>query len=92
MKRVIVKAFTAHALTLTVEANKFLADELNARLPSLQGAKPDTKTSLEEAQTLLNQLLGSAEKSKCTQGGNRLFFDAYYILVPISSSVYSLSA
>lgn len=65
MKRVIVKAFTAHSLALTMEANKFLLNEFGRRLPSLQSVNPDQKLVIEESQAILNQLLGSAEKSKC---------------------------
>lgn len=66
MKRAVIKAFSAHALTLTVEANKFLLEELTRRIPALGGANVDGNAGLEEAQVLLNQLLGSADKSKRT--------------------------
>lgn len=67
MKRVVVKAFTAHSLTLAVDANKFLLEKLNERLPSLQADSVDQKLVNEEVQQFLNVLLGSADKSKCTQ-------------------------
>lgn len=66
MKRVIVKAFTAHSLTLTVDATKFLVEELDKRLASSEGGVRGSKVSQSDAQEFLNQLLASADKSKRT--------------------------
>lgn len=66
MKRAIVRAFSSHSLTLTVDATKFLVQDLERRIPALKGDSGDSKVSTEEAQEFLNQLLVSADKSKRT--------------------------
>lgn len=66
MKRVIVKAFSSYSLTLTVDATKFLVQDLERRIPSLKDGTANAKSSNEETQEFLNQLLASADKSKRT--------------------------
>lgn len=67
MKRIMVRAFSSHSLTLTVDATKFLVTDLEHRIPALKSGSGDIKSATEEAQEFLNQLLVSADKSKRTQ-------------------------
>jgi len=71
MKRVIVKAFAAHSLTLTVEASRFLLAQLEERVDSLQSPDVEPQQQQEDAIAFLNQLLASSDKSKCMCPSNR---------------------